>query len=232
MRLAWTTKGSGPDVVLVPGMAVSRYLAATQDLLAEHATVHLLELPGTGRAVDPPKTYGLLEDVAEVAGWTARRLPRGALFVGHSYGSQVVPRLAVAAPGLVHGMVLASPTVDPAYRGMVRLLARWLIDTSREPPGLAKFQRPEQRRAGWRRMLRMVRTMLDDDPAVWLERADVPVTVVRGRRDAMCTPEWAAWLAEFTGGRLVEVPGAPHAFPFQQPEALAEATLGALEGAT
>lgn len=229
--MAWTTKGSGPDVVLVPGMAVSRYLRATQDLLAEHATVHLLELPGTGRAKDPPKTYGLVEDVAEVTGWTARRLPRGALFVGHSYGSQIVPQVAAAAPGLVHGMVLASPTVDPAYRNLPHLLVRWLVDTSREPRGLSKFQRPEQRRAGWRRLLRMARTMLDDDLAVPLERARVPVTIVRGRRDGLCTPEWTHWLAELTGGRLVEVPGAPHAFPYQQPEALAEATLGALEGA-
>lgn len=231
MRLAWTTKGTGPDVIVVPGMAVSRYLQASQDLLAEHATVHLLELPGTGRAKDPPRTYGLVEDVAEVVDWTARRLPGGALFVGHSYGSQIVPQVAAAAPWLVHGMVLASPTVDPAYRSAPRLLWRWLIDSSREPRGLSRFQRPEQRRAGPARLLRIARTMLADDPERSLEQVDVPVTIVRGRRDALCTPEWARRLVELTGGRLVEIPGAPHAFPFQQPEVLVSAVLGALKEA-
>lgn len=231
MRLAWTTKGHGPDVVFVPGMGVSRYLRASQDLLAKRATVHLLELPGTGRAKDPPKPFGLAEDTAEVIGWAERRLPRGAVFVGHSYGSQVVPRVAAAAPELVRGLVLASPTVDPAYRSVLRLLARWLVDTRREPRGLAKFQRPEQRRVGWRRMLRMMLTMLEDDPEQCLQEVGIPVTIVRGRRDAICTPEWAQWLAELTGGRLIEVPGAPHAFPYQQPDALVAAVLTQLEEA-
>ena len=128
-----------PDVVMVPGMAVSRYLRATRDLLADDTRVHLLELPGTGRAADlsRPMSTGLSQDAVAVTWWVRSFLPGPVALVGHSYGAQVVARVAAALPDQVVAVVLASPTVDPAFRSLPRLWARWLADTRKAPEGLA-----------------------------------------------------------------------------------------------
>ena len=215
--------GDGPQVVLVPGLAVSRYLRRARDLIASEAGVHLVELPGTGSAADPPRPLDLTQDASAVTGWIRATLAGPVVLVGHSYGSQVVPRVAVALPGQVRALVLASPTIDPAYRSVARVLWRFALASRGESPDLARFQWAEQRRAGGRRILRMWRSMLKDDPEEMLRTLDVPLTVVRGDRDALSTRAWARRLADRPGGDLVEVPDATHAFPYAHPGDLAEA---------
>ena len=79
-----------------------------------------------------------------------------------------------------------------------------------------------------RRLVAMTLSMLRDDPERWLGATSVPVTVVRGSLDALSTPAWARRLAVRPGGELVEVPDVPHAFPFDHPEALADAVRSTL----
>ena len=219
-----------PDVVMVPGMAVSRYLRATRDLLADDTRVHLLELPGTGRAADlsRPMSTGLPQDAAAVTWWVRSFLPGPVALVGHSYGAQVVARVAAAIPDQVVAVVLASPTVDPAFRSLPRLWARWLADTRKAPEGLGRVQTAERRRAGSRRLFAMAWSMVKDDPEKSLHDVHAPVTVVRGQRDAFSSSAWARRLAERPAGELVEIPEAPHAFPFAQPDALADAVRATL----
>lgn len=210
-------------------MAVARYLCATQDLLATTCRTTLLHFPGTGPAPNGPKrALGLVEDVAAVASWLSSNGSGRAVLVGHSYGALVAPQLAVAVPERVGALVLASPIVDPAFRSVPRLAAAWLRDALREPGKLSKLQRSEQRRAGVRRLIAMTLSMLRDDVERWLGATQVPITVVRGSLDALSTPTWASRLAARPGGALVEVPGVPHAFPFDHPEALADAVRSTL----
>ena len=69
--------GAGPDVVLVPGLAVSRYLRAAQEMLAADSPVHLAQLPGTGEAADPPRrAVGLAADVLALTTWIRSHLHR------------------------------------------------------------------------------------------------------------------------------------------------------------
>lgn len=230
--LAATSLGTGTDVVLVPGLAVSRYLQQPQRLLAEHTRPHLLEYPGTGRAADPPRgmpTPGLADDALAVSGWLTSNVEQ-AVLVGHSYGTQVAAQAARLCPDKVRALVLLSPTVDPAYRTWPDLFTRWLIDARREPPTLARFQRPEQRRAGLRRPLAMARSMLHDDLQTTLDQLNVPTTIARGERDALCRREWAIDLAiGASSGWYDELPDVPHAFPYVLPGLVVDVVLGALE---
>src|SRR3954454_16963938 len=82
---------------------------------------HLLELSGLGGSGEPPHELSVPEFGRAVADWlTARRLGRLVL-AGHSSGTQVAAEAAVGHPD-VTGVVLASPTVDPVARDVVRLL--------------------------------------------------------------------------------------------------------------
>ncbi len=222
------TVGDGPRIVMLPGLAVSRYLRRTQDMLATGATVSLIDLPGTGDAPDAPHDLGVAEDCAAVSAWLRSTVDGPVLLTGHSYGALLAARLAAEHSDLVSALVLASPTVDPAYRSLPRLLVRWLIDSRREPRALRRFQRPEQQRAGMRRMLSMVWSSLADDPQRWLEKTGIPVTVIRGCRDALSTREWCESLAHRPAGQCRTVPGVPHAFPFDHPEPYAAAVRDAL----
>lgn len=219
----------GPDVVLLPGLAVSRYLRPAQGMLSAWARVHLLEYAGTGRARDVRCTPSLADDVAAVRGWLDRHVPGRFLLVGHSYGSQVACRVAAAEGDRVRALVLASPTVDPAFRSPARLIAHWLRDKRHEPSRLGSIEAAEHRRARWPRKVAMLASLLADDPERWLAESRVPVTVVRGERDALSTLRWAQRLTERPDARLVRVPDGPHTFPLGQPEALAAAVRATYE---
>ncbi|MGY2082318.1 alpha/beta fold hydrolase [Blastococcus sp. SYSU DS0539] len=64
-------------------------------------------------------------DVADhanaVVEWLAAGGPDGVVLVGHSSATRVAAHVAVREPDRVRALVLASPTVDPAYRSMRRV---------------------------------------------------------------------------------------------------------------
>jgi pimeloyl-ACP methyl ester carboxylesterase len=219
-----TVMGTGPDVVVIPGLGVSRYLERTQRLIARRARVHRLELPGTADGGQPGSVLTLAGDTAAVISWLREHTPDGAVLVGHSYGTQVAARVAAAVPHLIRGLVLASPTIDPAYRHVPMLVVRWRIDDARAARGLAETNRPQQRGTGARRLLAMTISMLADDIETSLRRATVPTTIVRGERDGLSTAAWVRHLATTAGAEHLSVPG-NHTFPFDRPEDLASAVL-------
>jgi pimeloyl-ACP methyl ester carboxylesterase len=218
-----------PTVVVVPGLAVSRYLRpVAHELARAGARCELLDLPGFGRSGDPPAPLDLAGCAAVVAGYLRERAGDPVALVGHSSGTQIAALAAVASSASVAELVLASPTIDPRYRLLPRLLLRWLADGRREPAALTRTQLPEWRRAGLRRIQVLLRSL----PAHHLEdtiaELDCPVTVIRAGRDPLCTSQWAAQLA--AGHRLITVPGLPHAFPYHDPAGFAELILAGRPG--
>ncbi|SDZ24953.1 Alpha/beta hydrolase family protein [Amycolatopsis xylanica] len=213
-------RATAPPVVLVQGLAVSKYLRpAAHALAASGAACELLELPGFGRAENPPKPLDIPGFAAVVADYLRGR-DEEVVLAGHSSGTQIAA-LAATAPGLpVSRVVLGSPTVDPGSRSIGRMFLNWVKDGRHESPVMTRVQVGEWLRAGPRRILTLTRSMLEhhlEDMAV-----PHPVTVVRGSLDPLCTDEWAASL-----GKLVTVHGRAHAFPYQDPHAFADAILGA-----
>jgi pimeloyl-ACP methyl ester carboxylesterase len=210
-------------VIIVPGLAVSRYLRPVADELARAgARCELLDLPGFGDSGDPPAPLDLAGCAAVVAGYLRERAGDPVVLIGHSSGTQIAALAAVASASVAE-VILASPTVDPRYRRLPRLLLRWLADGRHEPAALTRTQLPEWRRAGMRRIRVLLRSLLAHRLADTIGELDCPVTVIRGGRDPLCTPRWAAQLA--AGHRLVTVPGLPHAFPYHDPAGFAELIL-------
>lgn len=207
-----------PEIVLVQGLAVSDYLLPGLRSWGTWTRTHLLDLPGLAGSGEPPNELDIPDYATAVRDWVDAVPVEPVVLAGHSSGTQVAAEAAAGNPGLA-GLVLASPTVDPRHRSLLRLTIAWQVDGRREPPGLTQSHLPEWRRAGPRRLLHLVRAQLQHDIEQPVRRVQVPMLVMRGRDDALSTSAWARHLSAVTGlGQYVEVAGA-HTFPWRDPDA-------------
>jgi pimeloyl-ACP methyl ester carboxylesterase len=137
------------------------------------------------------------------------------VLVGHSSGTQVAARVTSRSEALV----LASPTIDPRFRSLPRVLLAWRRNHELEPPELDRVHTPERQRAGLRRVRHALAVHLRDALEDVVPQVAVPVLVLWGDTDRLCTEAWARHLAEIApDGRFATVPGA-HSFPFTSPVA-------------
>jgi pimeloyl-[acyl-carrier protein] methyl ester esterase len=230
-------EGAGPALVLLHGWGMhAGIFAPLADALRERFTLHLVDLPGHGRARDSAMPLRL----APVADALAAALPR-ALWVGWSLGGLVALQVAQAHAARVRGLaMLAAPPcfcrrddwpagMDPA------VFEQFGADLDRDYAGtLDRFLALEAQ--GSDRMRAELRTLRHEvhavgDPAARalaeglaiLHDADLrpglpalamPSLWIAGRRDRLVAPaalHAAAALAP--GGHAIEVAGAGHA-PF------------------
>ncbi|BCJ34149.1 hypothetical protein Athai_16520 [Actinocatenispora thailandica] len=211
-----------PEVAIVQGLGVSAYLLPALATLGRWTRAHLVDLPGLAGSGEPPYPLGIAEYADSVRAWLADQTGEaGFVLGGHSAGTQIAAHAAVGAPGVV-GVALASPTVDPAVRGLVGLALRWRRDGVREPGGLTASHLAEWRRAGPRRLLRLARCCLADDIEQPVRRLRVPVLVLYGDDDRISDAGWVRTLAAAaTDGELASMPGA-HTFVWSHPAAWGE----------
>ncbi|MGY1826996.1 alpha/beta fold hydrolase [Blastococcus sp. SYSU DS0541] len=218
-RLAGTPRPGVPEVVVVHGLAVADYLEPAVRELGTWTRAHLVELPGFSGSADPPRPMDVADHADAVVEWLAASEMTDVVLVGHSSGTQVAAHVAVRDPDRVRALVLASPTIDPAYRSMRRVLLAWRRNHELEPPELDVAHTPDRRRAGLRRVRHALAVHLRDRLEDTVERVPQPVLVLHGDRDRLCTEAWARELSERArDGRFRSVPGA-HSFVWTAPHA-------------
>ncbi len=199
-------------IVVVPGLGLDeRSWAGVLDRLPAAVPVDVVHLPGMGLRKAVP-------ELAVLAGELQARLGPGPLvLVGHSQGCQVAVAVAERDPR-VAAVVLLGPTTDPRLRRLRGLVAAWLRTAVREPPRQVPRILAQWLTTGPRAMRALWREASPDRIEARLPGVPVPVTVVRGSRDALCPHDWAARLAAAAPrGRLVEIPGAAHMTPQTHP---------------
>jgi pimeloyl-ACP methyl ester carboxylesterase len=204
---------SPAGIVAVPGLGLdARSFARVMGRVP--ATVVLL--PGMGL----PE---LCPSVDELAGVLLDRIGTGpVVLVGHSQSCQVVVAAAQAGGHRIDAVVLLGPTTDPRLRRLPVLAWRWLRTAVREPWWQVPLILAQWWRTGPRSMVRLWRTAAPDRIDRRLRELDVPVTVVRGTRDALCPRDWARHLTAASPlGRLVEIPGAAHMTVQSHPDPVA-----------
>ena len=219
-------------VVLVHGLGMShRYLMPTARALAPTCTVYVPDLPGHGPSIRPPHAQTVGEQTELLAGWLdAMGLDRAA-FLGNSMGCQVIVELAAARPERVAGAVLVAPTMDPRAPHVRQLAARLVRDMVHERPRLWWVSAADYLRTGPLRVLRTLESAVHDPIACYLPAVRCPVLVVNGSLDPIVPQRWARRVAaRLPRGRLVVVPGAPHAVNYSRPQALLEVALPFLAG--
>ena len=116
-RFSVVTVGSGPNVIMIPGLSSTRdVFAATAERLKSRYRVHLVQLRGFGEPAGVNASGPVLEPFAAELGAYAARLDRPAL-VGHSMGGLTALMIAARNPKSA-GRVLvvdALPFIGPLF---------------------------------------------------------------------------------------------------------------------
>ncbi|MFF5084186.1 alpha/beta fold hydrolase [Actinoplanes sp. NPDC000266] len=201
----------GVPIVFVHGLAVShRYLMPTARALAARHPVVVPDLPGFGLSDKPSHAYDVAEHAGHLAAWLQARGLGPVCLIGHSFGAEVVARLAVHHPDAVTGVVLASPTADPRARTRRGLIGRWLLDTLVEAPWQAPILARDVADAKPWRVLATVGHSVHNEVEKDLLRLPVAPLVLGGSLDSVAPLTWRTAVAEMTGGTSVTIPGAAH----------------------
>jgi pimeloyl-ACP methyl ester carboxylesterase len=250
-RIGYDVDGSGPLVVLVPGMgdlrAAYRFLApALRDAGYRVAST---DLRGHGDSDVTFTSYGDVETAGDILA-LIEELGGPAVVVGNSMGAGAATLAAALQPGLISGLALVGPFVrngkmSAPERVMLRVaMARpWAASAWKSyMPKLYAGQRPADfaeyrdrvvaslRRPGYAKAFSLT-TRTNHDPAeARLADVSAPTLVLMGERD----PDFpdpraeAEWIAEALHGEVVMVPEAGHYPQSQQPDVTAAAMLGFL----
>lgn len=217
-------------LVFVHGLGMSsRYLEPTMVRLAGAHLVAGPDLPGFGRSGTPRRALDLRELAMALAGWMDGRGMGPAVFIGNSYGCQVIVELAAQQPQRAIGLVLNAPTMDPAHRTLVGQVSRVLADIPFESLPLATHVLRDYLRAGPLRLLATLRHALADRIEEKLPTIVAPTLVVCGGRDPLVTERWCVEATRLigmsvpgaAGATLVVLPKASHAVPFDDPDSFA-----------
>jgi 2-hydroxy-6-oxonona-2,4-dienedioate hydrolase len=220
-----------PPVVFVPGLGVAApTMLPTARLLSVERDVFAVDLPGHGESERPGRPLDIGGYAAVLAAWLATIGVERAVWVGHSFGAQVVVELATERRDVVDRLVLMSLTVDPEARTVPRQLGRLLVDAMREPPALLRELVHDYLKTGLRTMYRNGRFALDQHVEGKLPSIEASTLFVCGACDALVPLRWAGRMAELVPvAELDVVPGAPHAVHWTAPAAVARSIERSLD---
>jgi 2-hydroxy-6-oxonona-2,4-dienedioate hydrolase len=240
IRSMWTTidgvrihalgGGEGPPVVLVHGYGLSgAYMLPLARALAGSCSTYAPDLPGQGQSDALREGLGI-SALADVLGsWIDAAGLERAVVVANSFGCQIVTDLGVRRPECVGSLVLIGPTIDPTQRRARRQLAAALRDSAREPFSLLAIAARDNAQTGIRPLLATARFALRDRIEERLPGITQRAVVVWGQNDGFVSRAWAERVAGLLPrGRLVVVPGEPHAVHYTRPALVADLVLDLL----
>lgn len=254
-RIGYDVSGTGPLLLLVPGMGDLRdsYRFLAPALRAAGYRVACTDLRGHGDSDASFSAYGDRETAGDTIA-LIEALGEPAVVIGNSMGAGAATLVAAERSELVRGLVLIGPfvrngTVTAVQHLMLRLaMARpWAAASWRAYlPKLYAGRKPEDfaayrdlvaaslRRPGYAKAFSL--TARTDHTAAEKRLGDVstPTLVLMGEQD----PDFpdpsseAEWIAETLGGVAVIVPEAGHYPQSQQPGITADAVLQFLQTIT
>jgi pimeloyl-ACP methyl ester carboxylesterase len=247
--LAYDVHGSGPGLVLLPGVGGTSALtweALLAGLAAEH-TVMLADLPGAGRS---PLPVGRLEldTLADQVVATAERAGLGDFVIaGPSLGAAVAIKVAARHPDRVRGLVTLSGFARPHTSLWLRL-ETWASLLARQDDTLRAFltslafsedhlaaRTPETVQYLAARLMRaapgtarQIALALSVDVRHDLPAVTAPTLVVAAAGDRFVAPKHSVDLADgLPGARLAAVRGG-HAVTVEEPDRTLEILTGFL----
>lgn len=212
-----------PPVVLVHGLGMSsRSMAPLVRALGRTTWTLAPDLPGYGRSPQPRLGMLSLDGLAAtLLRWMDEVGLQEVVLVGHSVGAQVAGEVAVRAPERVRRLVMVAPTGDPERLSVLRQSLHLLRGSVHEPPLLLLVAGLDYLLAGPGQMVALMRRVIQRVPLRLDVTMDVPLLVVRGSRDRVCSQYWCQRLVASTANsRLVVVDGSSHGIVYEAPDAL------------
>jgi len=250
-RIGYDVDGTGPLVVLVPGMGDLRgaYRFLAPALREAGYRVAATDLRGHGDSDNTFTSYGDVESAGDILA-LIEELGGPAVVVGNSMGAGAAALAAALAPERITGLVLVGPFVrNGEISAMQRLLLRlsmarpWAASAwkaympklyaGRRPADFASYRdevAASLRRPGYAKAFSLT-TRTDHTPAQSrLGDVSAPTLVVMGELDPdFPNPKAEAdWIAQTLHGDVVMVPEAGHYPQSQRPDVTTEAVVGFL----
>lgn len=251
--MAYDIQGTGPLLVLVPGMGELRssYRHLTPSLVAAGYTVATTDLRGHGDSDTSFTSYGDVETAADIRALITE-LGRPAVIVGNSLAAGAAVIVAAEHPAQVDGLVLVGPFVrNPpanalitgAFRVMMNPL--WIASVWKAyMPTLYSGRKPDDfdeyrsavvsslKRSAYGKAFSLTTRQTTHDPAeAQLGGVTAPTLVIMGEKD----PDFknpaaeAAFIGEALAAKVVMVPEAGHYPQAQQPKITSDAILAFLK---
>jgi pimeloyl-ACP methyl ester carboxylesterase len=194
-------------VIVVPGLAVHAY--------AEPPVRHLRDNGYDARLLSPPAWRGIDHDLVRYGRNLAADIDReGApvdVLIGLSVGTQAAA-VAASSSNLVKRLVLVSPTIDPAYRSMIKQSLVFVRGDPHDKAGYLSHV-PDWSRAGVIRIFRGFASAIALHLEDILPKVPAAVTIIHTEYDPLTTHSYASSLAEINSARLVLMPGVSHSWP-------------------
>jgi pimeloyl-ACP methyl ester carboxylesterase len=242
--------GSGPTVVLShcwTGTRATWEPVAARLVAAGHRVV-LYDQRGHGASTMGPEAPTVAQLGDDLAAVLEAVDARDAVLAGHSMGGMALQALAVGRPDVVaervRALVLAGTAGFGVAAGLVSVPVRFVTGDRRVERLLAGRLGPALSRGAVGRRPRQAHLVATRDAFLSLPTdvrrqfltalqamdfraglagVTVPTTVVVGSRDLLTPPRLGrALAAAVPGARLVEVPGAGHMLPYEEPDRLAD----------
>lgn len=248
-RVAYDIQGTGPLLVLVPGMGELRssYRHLTPSLVAAGYTVATTDLRGHGDSDTSFTSYGDVETAGDIQALVTE-LGRAAVIVGNSLAAGAAVIVAAEHPAQVDGLVLVGPfvrnppanaLVTAAFRVMMNPL--WIASVwkaymptlyaGRKPDDFAEYRSAvasSLKRSAYGKAFSLTTRQTTHDPAeAKLGAVTAPTLVIMGEKD----PDFkdpaaeAAFIGDALNAKVVMVPEAGHYPQAQQPTITADAIL-------
>jgi pimeloyl-ACP methyl ester carboxylesterase len=194
-------------VIVVPGLAVRSYV--------EPPVRHLQDNGYDARLLWPPAWRGVDHDLDCYGHNLAADIDReGApvdVLVGLSVGTQAAA-VTAASTDLVKRLLLVSPTIDPAYRSMIKQSLVFVRGDPHDKAGYLSHV-PDWSRAGVTRIFRGFASAIALHLEDILPKVQAAVTIIHTEYDPLTTHTYATSLAQSNGARLVLMPGVSHSWP-------------------
>jgi pimeloyl-ACP methyl ester carboxylesterase len=252
-NIAYDVQGTGPLVLLVPGMGDLRsaYRFLTPALLAAGYTVASTDLRGHGDSDMSFTSYGDADTAGDVEALLLE-LGRPAVIIGNSMSAGSAVIVAAEHPELVEGLVLVGPFVRPpstnAFENLVfrAMMARpWAAAAWKAymptlyagalPTDFTEYQQrviASLKRPGYASAFSLTTRTDHFLAGASLASVHAPTLVVMGEKDPdFKNPKAEAdWIATTLHGSAVMVPEAGHYPQSQQPELVSAAIIDFLGG--
>lgn len=190
--------------------------------LARERDVYCPDLPGFGKSSKPARALNVAELSGALTAFLQTSGIERATLVGHSFGCQIAAEFALENPEKLERLVLAAPSGDPRVNSLFRYLGRLALDAAREPLSLAPLAVRDYLKAGLVRGFRTFQFAVRDRIEDKLPRIATPSLVVRGLRDPIVSPDWAARAARLLpNAELATIESAAHAMNYSSPRKFA-----------